>query len=90
MWERPGSPGLFYAVRLRLFGMRLRFGQVLTRTNVPLARSARAESCVSACQTTEVCVARILQLCLPVVDSVEIAAEIYVAAAVGADEFMGG
>ena len=29
-------------------------------------------------------------LCLPVVDSVEVAAEIYVAAAVGADEFMGG
>lgn len=29
-------------------------------------------------------------LCLLVVDSVEVVAEIYVAAAVGADEFMGG
>ena len=29
-------------------------------------------------------------LCLPVVDPVEVAAEIYVVAAVGADEFMGG
>lgn len=66
--------------------MRFRFGQVLARTNstfdaVRLVRNL-----------SETHDGRILSrvLCLPVVDSVEIAAEIYVAAAVGADEFMGG
>lgn len=66
--------------------MRSRFGQALARTNstfgvVRLVRNL-----------SETHDGRISPkvLCLPVVDSVEVAAEIYVAAAVGADEFMGG
>lgn len=66
--------------------MRFRFGQVLARTN----------STFGAFGSCGIYRKRMTGeshrgfLCLPVVDSVEIAAEIYVAAAVGADEFMGG
>lgn len=66
--------------------MRSRFGQVLARTNSTFGAVRLVRN------LSETHDGRISSgfLCLPVVDSVEVAAEIYVAAAVGADEFMGG
>ena len=66
--------------------MRFRFGQALARTNstIGAVRLVRNMSQPHAARISS----RVL--CLPVVDSVEVAAEIYVATAVGADEFMGG
>lgn len=66
--------------------MRSRFGQALARTNSTFGAVQLVRNLSEAHD------GRIPSrvLCLPVVDSVEVAAEIYVAAAVGADEFMGG
>lgn len=66
--------------------MRFRFGQVLARTNSTFG-AVRLVRNLSETHDERIS-SRVL--CLPVVDSVEVAAEIYVAAAMGADEFMGG
>ena len=66
--------------------MRSRFGQALARTNSTFG-AVRLVRNLSETHDGQIS-SRVL--CLLVVDSVEIAAEIYVAAAVGADEFMGG
>lgn len=66
--------------------MRFRFGRASARTN-------RVFDAFGSCGIYRENMAgesHLRFLCLPVVDSVEVAAEIYVAAAVGADEFMGG
>ncbi len=66
--------------------MRFRFGRASARKN----RVFDAFGSCSIYRENMVGESHLRFLCLPVVDSVEIAAEIYVAAAVGADEFMGG
>lgn len=66
--------------------MRFRFGRVLTRTN----STFDAFGSCGIYRKNMAGESHLRFLCLPVVDSVEVAAEIYVVAAVGADEFMGG